>query len=531
MLRAIGLTAEDLARPIVGIANTWTGTMPCNFHLRRLAQEVARGVTDAGGTPMEFNTIAVSDGVLANAGASLISREVIADSIELMAAAYDFDALVAIGSCDKTNPGCVMGLARVNVPSVYVYGGSILPGRFQERDVSIQDLGEAWGELAAGTMTRAELDDLEQSVCPGPGACGGMFTANTMGSAIESIGLTVVNGASPPAMDGRRDAIAYESGRLVIDALQRDVRPRDLITRTSLTNAITVVASLGGSSNVVLHLLAIAREAGVELALDDFEEISLRTPQLADLKPSGRYLMSDLDRVGGVPVVMRELLRAGLVDGSAVTVDGRTFAQRLDVSPLPEPDGVVHPLADPVHAHGGWVVLRGNLAPDGSVLKVTGTDQRRHVGRARVFESEPAAFDAIQARQIEAGDTVIIRYEGPIGGPGMRETARVTAGVIGLGLKDSVALITDGRFSGMTRGIAIGHVAPEAAVGGPLALVEDGDTIVVDVEARRIDVTVSDEELDRRRRNWTQPLPRYERGVFAKYARTVGSASFGAVTS
>ncbi|PRZ44134.1 dihydroxy-acid dehydratase [Antricoccus suffuscus] len=531
MLRGAGFDSDDLAKPIVGIANTWSGAMPCNFHLRDLGEDVARGVRDAGGTPMEINTVAVSDGVLARGGASLISRDVIADSIELAATAYAFDAMVAIGACDKTNPGCVMALARVNIPAVYLYGGSVLPGRFHDRDVSIQTIAEAAGELAAGKATREDLDELERTAIPGPGSCAGMFTANTMGSAIEALGITAANVASAPASSDRRREMAYESGKLAVEALRRGVTPRDLITSESLHNAMTVVASMGGSTNAVLHLLAIAAEAGVELDIDEFQAVSDHTPHIGDFTPSGRYLMADLERIGGLPVVMRELLDAGLLAGDAPTVDGRTLAERLDGVSRPDGQDVVVPASAPLDPTGGWIILRGDLAPEGSVLKATGTTVRRHVGRARVFDSESAAYKAVQGGQIEAGDTIVVRYEGPVGGPGMSETARTTAAVVGRGLKDTVALITDGRFSGISHGIVIGHVAPEAAVGGPIALVQDGDIVTVDLDARRIDLDVTESELEVRRNLWRAPKPDYPMSVFAKYARTVSSASRGAVTS
>jgi len=531
MLRGAGFDSDDLAKPVIGIANTWSGAMPCNFHLRDLGQDVARGIRDAGGTPMEINTVAISDGVLAQGGASLISRDVIADSIELAATAYAFDGMVAIGACDKTNPGCVMAMARVNIPAVYLYGGSVLPGRFRGRDVSIQTIAEAAGELAAGKATRADLDELERCAVTGPGSCAGMFTANTMGSAIEALGITAANVASAPASSDRRREVAYQSGVLAVEALRRGTTPRDIITPVSVRNAIAVVASMGGSTNAVLHMLAIAAEAGIELDIDEFQAISDRTPHIGDFTPSGRYLMADLERVGGLPVIMRQLLDAGLLDGAAPTVDGRTLADRLDGVALPSGQDVVVPVSAPLDPTGGWVILRGDLAPEGSVLKATGTTVRRHVGRARVFDSESAAYRAVQSGQIQAGDTMVVRYEGPVGGPGMSETARTTAAVVGRGLKDSVALITDGRFSGISHGIVIGHVAPEAAVGGPIALVRDGDMVTVDLDARRIDLDVPEEELAARRAAWRAPEPEYRLSVYAKYARTVSSASKGAITT
>jgi len=530
MLHAAGLKDADFGKPIVGIANTWSGAMPCNIHLRELSARVADGIRDAGGVPLEINTVAISDGVLAVGGASLVSRELIADSIELAARAYAFDAMVAIGACDKTNPGCAMAMARLNIPSVYLYGGSIAPGRFRGQDVTIQHVAEMAGALAAGSATQADMDALVAEVCPGPGACGGMFTANTMGSAIEVLGLTLANGTSAPAVSDRRRDIAYRTGQLALQVLAADIKPRDIVTRRSLLNAIAVVASMGGSTNAVLHLLAIAREAGVDLELDEFQRVSDRTPHLGDFTPSGRYVMADLDRVGGVPVVMRALLDAGLLDGAAKAVDGRTLAERLQGVAFPGDQDVIAPAGAPLHATGGWVVLRGDLAPEGAVLKATGTTLRRHEGRARVFDSEPSAYAAFLGNRIVAGDTVIIRNEGPAGGPGMPETARVTAALVGQGFKDTVALVTDGRFSGISHGLAIGHVSPEAARGGPIALVQEGDRIVIDLDARRIDLDVPPDELARRRAAWS-PAPRaHSSSVFAKYAKVVASASQGAVT-
>lgn len=531
MLRAAGVQAEDFGKPIIGIANTWSGAMPCNIHLRDLAARVADGVRAAGGVPLEINTVAVSDAVLAVGGASLISREMIADSIELAATAYAFDAMVAIGGCDKTNPGCVMAMARLNIPSVYLYGGAIAPGRYRGKDVTIQTLAEMSGAFAAGAVSRADMDELVETALPGPGACGGMFTANTMGSAIEVMGLTAANCTSAPAVSGRRGDIAFETGQLILDVLARDLRPRQIITRAALHNAMAVVAAMGGSTNAVLHLLAIAHEAGVRLELEEFQQVSDRTPHLGNFTPSGKYNMQDLHQIGGVPVVMQALHGIGLLDGDALTVDGRTLAQRLADVAFPAEQDVIAPPQAPLHPNGGWVILRGDLAPEGAVLKATGTEQRRHVGRARVFEDEPAAYAAVMARQIVAGDTVVIRNEGPSGGPGMRETARVTAALVGQGFKDSVALITDGRFSGISHGLAIGHVSPEAAFGGPIALVRDGDEIVVDLDARRIDLNAPPDVLASRRAEWRPVTRPASTSVYDKYARNVSSASTGAVTT
>lgn len=531
MLRGMGLDGDDLARPVIGIANTWSGAMPCNLHLRRIAEAVAAGVRSAGGTPLEFNSVAVSDGVLARGGASLISREVIADSIELASIAYGFDAIVAIGGCDKTNPACAMAMARLNIPAVYLYGGSIASGDFRGKSVTIQSMAEAVGELASGKADEADLEELEQVVCPGAGACAGMFTANTMASAIETLGVSVANVASAPAMSAERVQLAFASGELVMDALRRDVRPRDVITRSSILNAIAVVASMGGSTNAVLHLLAIAAEADVELELEDFQRVSDRTPHIGDFTPSGRYVMADLHAIGGVPAAQRALLDASLLDGSAITVDGSTLADRLEGVELPGGQEVIRMASNPIDPTGGWVVLRGNIAPEGSVLKATGTTVRRHVGHARVFESEPEAYEAIRAGGIAAGDTIVVRNEGPVGGPGMSETVRVTAAVVGLGLKDEIALITDGRFSGLSYGIAVGHVAPEAAVGGAIGLVRDGDVIVIDLDRRTVDMRVDDAVLNARRQERRHRPAEPPASVFAKYASTVSSASTGATTA
>jgi len=529
MLHAVGLDEDDMARPLVGIANTWVEAMPCNMHLRELAEEVKRGVRDAGATPLEFNTIAISDGVLSHTlmGASLISREVIADSIELAGMAYEFDAIVAIGGCDKTNPACLMALLRLDRPSVFLYGGSIAPGNFHGKAVSIQDVAEAVGSVTTGAMSLEDLRELEHVACPGAGACGGMFTANTMASAIEALGMTALDSAAPPATSAERRLRAYESGRLAVEALSDGIRPSDVVNERSLRNAVAVAAAMGGSTNAVLHLSAFANEAGIDFELETFGQISDAVPHIVDLKPAGDYMMTDLASVGGVPLVMKLLLDADLIDGDAPTVDGRTVAERLKDIALPTGQHVVRAATEPFHETGGWTILRGGLAPDGAVIKATST--LGHQGRARVFDSEFDAFEAFSGRLIKPGDTVVIRYEGPKGGPGMKETSRVTAALVGQGLKDSVALITDGRFSGITHGIAVGHVAPEAAAGGPLALVEEGDMITIDLRTRRLDIDVDEVELARRRAGWSPPPPRHVRGVFAKYASTVGSAAHGAV--
>jgi dihydroxy-acid dehydratase len=533
MFKAVGFTDEDLARPIVGIANTWIETMPCNFGLRDLAVKVKEGVRAAGGTPMEFNTISISDGVtMGTEGmkASLVSREVIADSIELTGRGYMFDAMVCLVGCDKTIPGAAMALARLNVPGIVLYGGSIAPGQFHGKDVTILDVFEAVGANAAGRMSDADLRELENHACPGAGACGGQYTANTMAMAMEFIGLSPMGTASVPATDPRKAEVGVACGRLVMDLLRRGVRPREILTRPAFENAIAGVAASGGSTNAVLHLLALAREAGVPLSIDDFDTISRRTPLLADLKPGGRYVAVDLDRAGGVPLVAKRLVAAGLVDAKQTTPSGRSFGEEAgDAVETPGQD-VVRPLESPLKPTGGLVILKGNLAPEGCVVKVAGHERLNHRGPARVFDREEDAMAAVTRREIKAGDVVVIRYEGPRGGPGMREMLGVTAAIVGEGLGESVALLTDGRFSGATRGLMAGHVAPEAARGGPIAAVREGDTIVFDIEARRLDVELSDADLRERLARWTPPAPHYTTGVFAKYAALVSSASEGAVT-
>ena len=533
-LKGIGYDEEALARPIVGIANTWTETMPCNFHLRRLAERVKDGVRAAGGTPMEFNTVAISDGITMGTEGmktSLVSREVIADSIELVARGNGFDAMVALSGCDKTIPGCVMGLARIDVPSVMLYGGTIAPGRFKGKDVTIQDVFEAVGAHAAGNMSDEELTDLENHASPGAGACGGQYTANTMGMAFEVLGISPMGSSMVPAEDGKKGAVAEDCGRLALDLLERDLRPSTIITKASLENAIAGAAMSGGSTNVVLHLLAVAREAGVELTIDDFDRIAWSTPLLADLKPGGRYVATDLYRAGGVPLVVKRLREAGLLHTDAPTVTGHTIGEMADRARETEGQPVIHPLDDPLKPNGGFAILRGNLAPDGCVVKLSGHDRHEHRGPARVFESEEEAFAAVKARSIEPGDVVVIRNEGPAGGPGMREMLQVTAALVGEGLGDSVALLTDGRFSGATHGFMAGHVAPEAPRGGPIAAVRDGDMIVFDVAARELNLEVPGEEIRKRIAAYRPPPPAYRTGVLAKYARQVGSASEGALTA
>ncbi len=533
-LKGIGFDDEALARPIVGIANTWTETMPCNFHLRRLAERVKEGVRAAGGTPMEFNTVAVSDGITMGTEGmktSLVSREVIADSIELVARGHAFDAIVALSGCDKTIPGCVMALARVDVPSLMLYGGTIAPGRFRDRDVTIQDVFEAVGSHAAGRISDSDLAELEDHASPGAGACGGQYTANTMGMAFEVLGISPMGSSMVPAEDGKKGAVAEECGRLVVDALERDVRPSSIITRHSLENAIAGAALSGGSTNVVLHLLAVAREAGVELTIDDFDRIAWSTPLLADLKPGGRYVATDLYRAGGVPLVVRRLSEAGLLHEDSPTITGQTIGEVGRAAEEADGQRVIHALDDPLKPNGGFAILRGNLAPDGCVVKLSGHDRLEHRGPARVFESEEDAFAAVKAGSIEPGDVVVIRNEGPAGGPGMREMLQVTAALVGEGLGDSVALLTDGRFSGATHGFMAGHVAPEAPRGGPIAAVCDGDTVVFDVAARELNVELPADEIRERVAAYQPPPPAYRTGVLAKYARQVGSASEGALTA
>ncbi|MBM3213995.1 dihydroxy-acid dehydratase [Candidatus Poribacteria bacterium] len=534
MLRAVGLTNDDLDRPIIGIANTWTELGPCNLHLRRIAEKVKEGVRAAGGTPLEFNTIVISDGIsMGTEGmkASLVSRETIADSIELVVRGHSLDGFVALSGCDKTIPGTVMAMARLNLPSVMLYGGTIAPGRFQERNVTIQDVFEAVGAFAAGKMSENELIELEGEACPNAGACGGQFTANTMATAMEVLGVSMIGSASVPAMDPLKDEVAFQVGKLVMEVLRKRLLPRDIITREALENAIASVAMTGGSTNAVLHHLAIARETGVPLHIDDFDRISAKTPLLADLKPGGRYVANDLYRAGGVPLVAKRLLDGGYLHRDCITITGQTIGEAaLTAVETPDQD-VVRPLSNPIKKTGGILILKGNLASEGCVLKIVGHNRMHHRGPARVFDNEESSFEAVQTGKIKAGDVVVIRYEGPVGGPGMREMLAVTGAIVGAGISDQVALITDGRFSGATYGFTVGHVAPEAAVGGPIAAVRDGDMIVLDTETRTLKVELSDEEIAARLRDWKRPEPRYTTGVMAKYARLVSSAAEGAVTS
>jgi dihydroxy-acid dehydratase len=533
MLKGAGFSDEDLRKPLIGVANTWIEIGPCNLHLRTLAEHVKAGIRAAGATPMEFNTVSISDGItMGTEGmrASLVSREVIADSIELVARGNGFDGLVVLVGCDKTIPGGIMALARLNVPGIVLYGGSIAPGQFHGHEVTIQDVFEAVGAHASGRMNDSDFKLIEDVACPGAGACGGQFTANTMAIVTETLGIGVLGSGSVPATDPHKAQVGKAVGEQVVKLAKLGRKPRDIITRKAIENAIAVVAATGGSTNAVLHLLAIAKEAGVDLSLPDFDRISAATPLIADLKPSGRFVATDLHAAGGSPLVVKRLIDAGRVAGDALTVTGRTLAE--DASHASETPGqqVVRPTDRPLKPHGGLVILFGNLAPEGAVLKLSGTETTAHRGPARVFDSEEQCFDAVQRQTIKPGDVVVIRYEGPAGGPGMREMLAVTGAITGAGLGESVLLLTDGRFSGATRGLSIGHIAPEASRGGPLAAVREGDIISLNVAKRRLDLELSDEEIQRRLAAWKAPAPRYTTGVMAKYARMVSSASMGAIT-
>ena len=534
-LKAIGFTDEDLKKPIIGIANTWIGTMPCNFKLRDLAVKVADGIRNAGGTPMEYNTIAISDGItMGTEGmkASLVSRDLIADSIELVARGHMFDGIVALVACDKTIPGAAMALLRLDLPGLVLYGGSILPGHYKDRDdLTVQDVFEAVGANAAGKITDEELLAIENNACPGAGACGGQFTANTMATVMEIIGLSPMGTASVPQVDPQKNAVAMRCGELIMNAVRQNLRPRDIVTRAAFENAIASVAASGGSTNAVLHLLAMAKEAGVPLSIDDFQTISQRTPLLVDLKPAGKFVALDVHKAGGIGVIARRLLDGGYVDGSVMTVTGRTFAEEAKDAKETPGQEVIHALSNPIKKSGGLVILRGSLAPEGCVIKVTGIDRNEQRGPARVFDSEEAAMAAVMGGKIRAGDVIVIRYEGPRGGPGMREMLGVTSAIVGSGLSDSVALVTDGRFSGATKGFMAGHIAPEAAVGGPIAAVLEGDTIYLDIAKRMINLEIPESTLRERLAKWKTPEPRYRSGVFAKYVALVGSAAEGAITN
>ncbi len=530
MFKAMGLTDKDLDRPLVGVANTWTELTPCNVHLHELGKSVKEGIRAAGGTPFEFNTIAVSDGIsMGTSGmrASLVSREAVADTIELVVRGHLLDGVVAISGCDKTIPGTVMALARLDLPSLMIYGGSIYPGRYQDKDVTIQDVFEAVGACAAGVITEQDLRDLEDVACPGAGACGGQFTANTMSTAMTVLGISPMGVNDIPALDSRKKEVAFYSGEIVMQLIEQGITARQIITRTALENAIASVAATAGSTNAVLHLLAIAREASVDLSIDDFDGISAATPVIADLKPAGRFTAPDVDRAGGLRLLIKRLLDGGFLKDQP-TVSGKTLAEEAEEAEETAGQEVIRSLEMPIKSRGGIAILHGSLAPEGCVVKLAGHERTHHSGPARVFDSEELAFAAVQNGDIEAGDVIIIRYEGPKGGPGMREMLAVTAALMGQGLGDSVALVTDGRFSGATHGFMVGHVAPEAAKGGPIALVRDGDTVTLDVDARTLDV---EEDMGPRRSEWRPPEPRYVRGALAKYARLVSSASEGAVTS
>ncbi|MBM2810210.1 MAG: ilvD [Chloroflexi bacterium] len=533
MMRGVGYTDEDFKRPLIGVAHAWIEVMPCNYNHRRIALKVKEGIRAAGGTPVELNTISVSDGVsMGTEGmkASLISREVVADSIELVARGHLFDGIVVISGCDKTIPGTVMALVRLDIPGLMLYGGSIAPGSYEGRDISIQDVFEAVGAFGAGRINAEQLRAIEGAACPGAGACGGQFTANTMATVFEVMGISPAGSASVPALDPKKDEVAFHCGELVMDLLRKDLRPSKIITRESIENAIASVATTGGSTNAVLHLLAIAREADIPLTIDDFDEISRKTPLLADLKPGGRYMATDVYKAGGVPLIARRLLEAEMLHESCMTVTGRTIGEEARAAVETPGQPVVRPLSDPISPNGGLVILHGNLSPEGCVAKITGHERMLHKGPAKVFDREEDAFAAVQAGAIVDDDVVVIRYEGPRGGPGMREMLGVTSAIMGAGKGDTVALLTDGRFSGATRGLMVGHVAPEAAVRGPIGALRDGDVVTIDIEGRSLHVDLSDDQIAERLKSWKAPEPRYKRGVMAKYARSVSSASEGAIT-
>ncbi|MEC7843031.1 MAG: dihydroxy-acid dehydratase [Candidatus Latescibacterota bacterium] len=533
MYKAVGYGDDALAKPLIGIANTWTELGPCNYHLRELAEFVKQGVREAGGTPLEYNTVTVSDGITMGTEGmktSLVSREVIADSIELVARGHMLDGLVAMTGCDKTTPGAVLALGRLDIPSVVFYGGSIMPGKYQNRDLTIQDVYEAIGAHAKGSIDAAELEGIENAACPGAGSCGGQFTANTMATAIELLGIARMGSGSIPAMDPRKNEEAVEIGKLAVDLVRRDLRPSQIVTRQSIENAIASIATTGGSTNGILHFLAIAHEYGIELELEDFQEVSSRTPLMVSLKPGGLFVASDLHDAGGIALVARRLKEVGGLHEDCLTVTGKSIGQEADDAVETVGQEVVRPASKPIKPTGGLVILQGNLAPDGCVVKLAGYERTRHVGPARVFEREEDVMPAIESGSIAGGEVVVIRYEGPVGGPGMREMLQVTAAIVGAGLGESVALITDGRFSGATRGLMLGHVSPEAACGGPIGIVEDGDEITIDTESRCLEVALSDAEIASRLEARRAPEPRYKMGVMAKYARLVSSASRGAVT-
>ena len=536
MLRAVGLRDDDMEKPFVAVANLASDVTPCNVHLTRIAERVKDGLWAGGSVPFMFGTITISDGIsMGTEGmkASLVSREVIADSIETVCFGESMDGLIAVAACDKNMPGSLMSMARLNIPSIFVYGGAILPGNFHGKDINVQDMFEAIGAYSQGNLSHEDLIAMEKAACPGEGACSGMFTANTMSSAIEAMGMSLPGAASIPAVDRRGEGIAYTAGPALYNLLEKDLKPRDIITKESLENAIMVVLAMGGSTNAVLHLLAIANEAKVELAIDDFDRLARTTPYLTDLRPGGQFVMSDVDRAGGVQGVLNQLLDAGLLHGDCITVTGKTMAENLAGMAIQEPDGkVIYPITQPRKSTGGLVILKGNLAPDGAVMKVAGTGHLSHEGPAKVFDGERDCFEAVTNGKVKKGDVVVIRYEGPQGGPGMQEMLAVTGAIMGQGdLGSNVILLTDGRFSGATHGPMIGHIAPEAAVGGPIALVQDGDIIKMNVDTRELSVQVSEKELENRHKDWIKPKPNYTTGVMAKYAKLVGSAAHGAVTT
>jgi dihydroxy-acid dehydratase len=555
MYKAMGLTDEDLDRPIVGVSSTCNEATPCNIHLCKLAQNAKQGVKDSGCTPREFTAIAVSDGIaMGHEGmkASLVSREIIADSIEVMVRAHQYDAVVGLSGCDKSLPGTLMGMARLNLPAIFVYGGTILPGNWNGKPVTIQDVYEAVGTFEAGKMTNTELISLENAACPSAGSCAGMYTANTMASISEAIGMSLPGSASPPAESQRRSEICYDTGKAIFNLIENNIRPKDILTFEAFENAIAVANAIGGSTNSILHLLALSREIGVKLNMRDFERVRKRTPHIADMRPGGSYVMLDLDKVGGVPIILKNLLKKELIHGETMTVTGSTMRKNLESIRFHMPSSstwpsqssyslsstasyysdqnVIKPIEDPIHPVGTLAILRGSLAPDGAVVKIAGMGSSRFVGKARVFNAEEDAFDAISKRKIVEGDVVVIRYEGPKGGPGMREMLAVTAALVGQGLGEKVAMVTDGRFSGATRGFMVGHVAPEAMVGGPISLVKDGDTIVLDIKKRKIDLEISKPEIRKRQKKWKPIKPHYVSGALAKYASLVSSASEGAIT-
>jgi dihydroxy-acid dehydratase len=534
MLRATGLSDEDMDKPFVAVGNLASDVTPCNVHLNRQAEKVKEGLWAANSVPFMFGTITISDGIsMGTEGmkASLVSREVIADSIETVTFGESMDGLVVVAACDKNMPGAMMAIARCNVPSVFVYGGAIMPGNWRGEDINIQDMFEAIGSYSQGQITLDELIGMERVACPGEGACAGMFTANTMSSAIEAMGMSVPGAASIPAIDPRNDQVAFDTGEVIYSLLEKDLKPRDIMTREAFENAIRVVLAMGGSTNAALHLLAIAHEAEVELALEDFDSLSRTTPYITDLRPGGRFVMSDMDLVGGVPVVMKELAKAGLIHEDCVTITGKTVGENLAEVDLEPDNRVIYSIPNAKSPTGGLVILKGNLAPEGCVMKVSSTSRLQHEGPARVYDGERAAFEAVTTGQIQAGDVVVLRYEGPKGGPGMQEMLSVTGAMMGTGIGEDILLMTDGRFSGASRGPIIGHVAPEAAVGGPIGLIRDGDVIIMDVESRTLDVNISDDEMERRRQEWQPPEPRHTTGVMGKYAKLVSSASRGAVTT